>query len=217
MKQFSLLDRTGHVVRAWRVTSKTTLWLTLTTPSMLGRDLVVTLDVSRETQSEFQYEHLILRLGSAGGTRASLALDPHAIVRGLDGPITALRVGPDGHFYQLRMSPKTGVSITRYPLDPQPVAPPKPTPTSAGVLSPSPTPTPGRASPPSTLAPHTPTPANLVPAVAVSPARASEPRSRSRSSRALPLLGAVSACAVIAVGLYTLRRRRDRVTLRGSA
>jgi hypothetical protein len=211
-KEFSLLDGTGHAVRAWRVTSTTMLGLTLATSSMVGRDLVATVDVSRQSGSDFVYEHLVLRLGSAGGTRARLMLDPH-VIDGLDPPITELRVGPDGHFYQLRTSPKTGVSIARYSLEPRQAPQPKPTPTSGGVAPPAQSPT----SPKATQGPPSPTGANLVPAGAESPASSSAQQSRSHGSRALPLLGAISACAAMGLGLYTLRRKRNRVTLSSSA
>jgi hypothetical protein len=212
-KEFSLLDKAGHVVRAWRVTSRSTLWLTLTTTGMLGRDLVATVDVTREIGPKHLHEHLILRMGSAGGTRARLALDPH-VISGVDVPITDLRVGPDGHFYQLRVSPETGVSIARYSLDAKQVAP-EPTPTSASVAPPAPTPTTAEPSPAATMAQPTSGIAQVASPSAAEPSGvAVGAQATSRASRTIPGLAAVSACALLGVGLYVLHRRRSRAGLR---
>jgi hypothetical protein len=208
-KEFSLLDRSGHIVRAWRVTSKTTLWLTLTTASMLGRDLVVALDVTRETDSKYLFEHLILRLGSAGGIRAFLALDPHAI-SDVDAPITEVRLGPDGRFYQLRESPETGVSIARYSLEPRPVAAPQPGPSTAGA-PPAPAPTATQPTPIPTTVQATPMSSGSEDTMAEAPARAGDGRS-SRSLSVLQMLVPMGACGVVVAWLYGSRRRRGRST-----
>jgi hypothetical protein len=111
---FALVNRSQKVVRAWRITSKTPLELAQRelTPKLVGDDLVVAVDVSRQLKSE----HVVMRL-SATGTRARYSLDAKA-VWGDDGaePITALRVGPDGKLYQLRTNPTTGLTIARYSL-----------------------------------------------------------------------------------------------------
>jgi hypothetical protein len=115
---FALVDRAHRVVRAWRVTSRTPVALArrALTPALVAGDLVVQLDVSRQTRGAFQWEHEILRL-TPSGSRASFALDAKAVY-GDDGaePIDALRVTPDGRLYQLRTSPSSGASIARYSL-----------------------------------------------------------------------------------------------------
>jgi hypothetical protein len=117
---FALVDRTHKVMRAWGVTSRTQLTLArrALTPDLVGGDLVVQLDVSRQTKGAFQWEHKILRLNPSG-SRPSFSLDAKAVY-GDDGaePITALRIGADGHLYQLRTSPMTGASVARYSLGP---------------------------------------------------------------------------------------------------
>lgn len=113
---FALVDRSQKIVHAWRVTSKTPLVAAqrAMTPTLVGGELVVAVDVSRQLKSEL----LVMRL-SATGTRVRYSLDAKA-VWGDDGaePITAVRVGPDGRLYQLRTNPKTGLTIARYPLGP---------------------------------------------------------------------------------------------------
>jgi hypothetical protein len=115
---FALVDRSRKVVRAWRVLSKTPLALTqrTLTPALIGGDLVVELDVSRQVRSTLRSEHVVMRL-SPTGTRERFSLDAKA-VWGDDGaePITALRIGSDGRLYQLRTNPKSGASIARYSL-----------------------------------------------------------------------------------------------------
>jgi hypothetical protein len=115
---FALVDRTGKVVRAWRVTSRTKLALApgALTPAMVGDELVVQLDASRRTKGAFVWEHQILRLGPSG-SRASFSVDAKALCcNDGTGAITPLRVASDGRLYQLRTSPKTGASIARYSL-----------------------------------------------------------------------------------------------------
>jgi hypothetical protein len=115
---FALVDRAGKVVRAWRVTSRTKLELApgALTPAMVGGELVVQLDVSRQAKVAFLWEHQILRL-TPSGSRTSFSLDAKALCCN-DGalPITPLRVASDGRLYQLRTNPKTGASIARYSL-----------------------------------------------------------------------------------------------------
>jgi hypothetical protein len=118
---FALVDRAGKVVRAWRVTSRTKLELApgTLTPAMVGGELVVELDVSRQARGAFMWEHQILRLAPSG-SRTSFSLDAKALCCN-DGalPITPLRVASDGRLYQLRTNPKTGASIARYALRPR--------------------------------------------------------------------------------------------------
>ena len=115
---FALVDRSHHVVRAWRIRSKTPLApaARALTPVLVGGDLVAALDVSRQAKGDFRSEHLVMRL-SPSGTRDRFSLDAKA-VWGDDGvaPITALRIGSDGRLYQLRTNPKTGLRIASYTL-----------------------------------------------------------------------------------------------------
>lgn len=115
---FALVDRAQKVIRAWRVTGRTQLALAprTLTPAVVGGDLVVQLDVSRQTKGAFLWEHQVLRLTSSG-SRASFSLDAKAVCCN-DGtePITPLRIASDGRLYQLHTNPKTGVEINRYSL-----------------------------------------------------------------------------------------------------
>lgn len=114
---FALVDRTHIVLRAWRVTSRTNLALGRLLPALVGGDLVVGLDVTRQAGTVFRWETLILRLAPSGGTRLRLALDARA-VWDPDGTTarTTIRIGADGRLYQLRTDPKTGVRVTRFSL-----------------------------------------------------------------------------------------------------
>src|SRR6185295_9949553 len=60
--RYALVDRHGHVVRAWRVLSRTEINFDYTTPELVGRDLVVVLDATAQTRGEFKWEHVVLRL-----------------------------------------------------------------------------------------------------------------------------------------------------------
>ena len=115
---FALVDRSGKVVRAWRVRSKTPVTLVprALTPTLVGGDLVVQLDASRQVNGKFHWEHVVMRLSSTG-TRERFSLDAKA-VWGDDGaePITALRIGSGGRLYQLQTNPKTGLRIASYSL-----------------------------------------------------------------------------------------------------
>ena len=109
---FALIDRGGKVVRAWRVTSRTTVGAARATPALVGDDVVVALDVTRQNL----LEHLVLRLTAHGASqrfalKAGVVWDPDGTTT-----ITPLRVGPDGRLYQLRTDPKTGASIARYSM-----------------------------------------------------------------------------------------------------
>jgi hypothetical protein len=115
---FALVDRAQKVVRAWRVTGRTQMALApgAMTPWVVGGELVVQLDVSRQTKGAFLWEHQVLRLGSSG-SRASFSLDAKALCcNDGTGSITPLRIASDGRLYQLRTNPKTGVSVARYSL-----------------------------------------------------------------------------------------------------
>jgi hypothetical protein len=113
---FALVDHAGTVVRAWRVTGRTqmTLAASALTPSLLGGELVVPVDVSRQTGR--LAEHVILRLGQSGASRR-FSLDGNAVCcYDGTGASTPLRVASDGRLYQLRTDPQTGASVARYSL-----------------------------------------------------------------------------------------------------
>jgi hypothetical protein len=114
---FALVDRAGKVVRAWRVTSGTQMALapSALTPAVVGGQLIVQLDVSRQTGA--LSEHMILRLGQSGsiGKRFSLAANAVCCYDGT-GASTPLRVASDGRLYQLRTDPKSGARVARYSL-----------------------------------------------------------------------------------------------------
>jgi hypothetical protein len=117
---FALVDRAGKVLRAWRITGRTKLELArgVLTPSLVGGELIVQLDVSRQTSGAFLFEHQILRLGPSG-SRTSFSLDAKAVCcNDGTGPLTPLRIASDDRLYQLRTNPKTGLSIARYSLAP---------------------------------------------------------------------------------------------------
>jgi hypothetical protein len=117
--RFTVSNRAGRTVHAWRVTSRTGVayaWRALT-PALVDGDLVVPFDVSRQDKTTFRWEHMIVRLGVDGGARRRFALDAQA-AWDPDGStvLTPLRVGLDGRLYQLRSDPSTGVSVARYSL-----------------------------------------------------------------------------------------------------
>jgi hypothetical protein len=64
----------------------------------------------------FKWEYVMLRLGRTCGVRARFSLSHVAPRAAFGDVITDLRIGPDGRLYQLGSSPRTGVTITRYPL-----------------------------------------------------------------------------------------------------
>jgi hypothetical protein len=199
--RFSLIDRADQVVRAWRVTSQTELWSGRATPALVGGDLVVPLDITQQTQTDYLLEHLVLRLGATGETRKAVALDAD-VVWG-DEPITELRVGPEGRLYQLRTDRTTGVSIVRYSLGPTQVAPPATT--AAHAV---PTATPSLIQPRST-GPRVTEPIVTAPTVTVPPTQPVTPAaSESASWWITPGLAALGTSALAALGVWLLYRRR---------
>jgi hypothetical protein len=113
---FALVDRAGKVVRAWRIRGRTQMTLapSALTPSLVGGELVVPLDVSRQTGR--LSEHMILRLGQSGASRRfSLAGNAVCCYDG-SGASTPLRVASNGRLYQLKTDPTTGVRIARFSL-----------------------------------------------------------------------------------------------------
>ena len=73
--RFALIDRANHVVRSWRVTSRTRIGPGYNVPAMVGGDPVVVLDVTAGSgeQGTFQWEYEVLRLEPGGAGRYSLA------------------------------------------------------------------------------------------------------------------------------------------------
>jgi hypothetical protein len=114
--RFDLLDRSGRLVRRWRVSSRTRLEPVLeATPALVQGDPVVFMTVW--TEKPFRWQYLVLRLApSASGTRARVSLGHRSPLAGWGDMVTDLRVGPDGALYQLGTSPQTGLSIRRYSL-----------------------------------------------------------------------------------------------------
>jgi hypothetical protein len=169
----TLTDEHGAAVESWEVASDTSLGGILATSGLLGEDPILTLGVFDQTPDDFRWESLTLRITPDGGIPVRFALDPDAVWG--DVPITGLRVGPDGSFYQLRSDIDTGVTIARYPLGAtQTSAPPPFSPSPPGSpSSSSPPPTTSSASPPSSTPPSTPGSPNG----SVSPGTATDPSS----------------------------------------
>ena len=110
--RYALLDRRGHVLRAWRVLSRTDISFDFATPELVGGDPVVVLDATAQTPDGFDWEYVVLRLGRHG-TRARFSLG--RAVFG-DNLLADVRIRPDGKLYQLASSPDTGIVISRYSL-----------------------------------------------------------------------------------------------------
>ncbi len=110
---FALIDGERRVVRAWRVTSRTTIEPGRISAALVGGDLVVALSVTRGG-TPFRWENVVLRLTAAGRVRSRLVLDPRT-VRDPDGSTarTTTRIAPDGRVYQLRTDPAIGLKVTR--------------------------------------------------------------------------------------------------------
>jgi hypothetical protein len=110
---FALVDRSQRVLRAWRVSSRTSLELSRIVPVAVGNDVLVGLGVYQGRKSETT----MLRLSASGPTRVRLVLDARA-VWDPDGTTarSTIRIGPDGQLYQLRTDPAKGLSVARYSL-----------------------------------------------------------------------------------------------------
>jgi hypothetical protein len=110
--RFALVDRSGRLVRAWRIVSRTAISSNGFTPGLVGGDPVVSLDATAGQDRGFKWEYVVLRLGP-DGTKARFSL--RRTVYG-DNVFADLRLGPDGALYQLGSSPTTGVIVSRYSL-----------------------------------------------------------------------------------------------------
>ncbi|HXZ56699.1 MAG TPA: hypothetical protein VEG40_03850 [Gaiellaceae bacterium] len=128
--RFALIDRAGRVLRAWRITSRTTISESLSaTPALVGGDPVVVLRVARPSGpagnrcASVEAEYLVLRLARSGPSRIRFSL-PAASEEGKDQSgragwgfmITDVRSGPGAKLYQLGSSPTVGVRIMRFSL-----------------------------------------------------------------------------------------------------
>ncbi|HZD00153.1 MAG TPA: hypothetical protein VFA46_08135 [Actinomycetes bacterium] len=206
--RLSLIDKAGHTVRAWRITSQTELGGVAAKATMVHHDLVVMLHVTEQTKTKFLWEYLVLRLAPTGGIRVQFAIAPESRVMWGSEHVTGLRVGPDGQLYQLRSDRTTGVGIARYSLNPKPVAPTTITP-GGGPVSPS------TVSPPATNAPAPTVTAPTTPPVQqpttapvqpqpTTPSLQTQPAWRSLA----PWLAALVAVALTAAAEVWLWRRR---------
>jgi hypothetical protein len=188
----------GRTVRAWQVTSRTELGAQGATPAMVEGDLVAVLEASQQAKAKFLYEFEVLRLSRTAGATVRFAIPPASRAAWGDAPVTGVRIGPDGHLYQLRSSPTTGVDIVRWSL-----APTRPTPTPTTAPAPpaptghgdglGPTPTPPPTQPPA----PTPVPATTTPT----------------ARQWLPPLAGATAATLAGLAMWLLYRRRHRSDL----
>lgn len=194
--RLTLIDHDDRSVGAWRVTSDDDLGGTVDEPGMVGGDPIVMLEVARQTQDDFLYEYIALRLPEAGGKVRQLSLDPRAVWG--DVPVTGLRVGPDGALYQLRSDIDTGVTIARYSLGAGPTPSPTPTPTTSPTAT-----TPGPTSTTAGSGPSSPAPTDATPIGAT-------PITSAASNSAGPLLvgGSLVLVALVGVAAWLVVRRR---------
>jgi hypothetical protein len=205
--RLSLIDKRGHAVRAWRITSQAELGGVRAKAAMVHDDLVVVLSVDEQARDTALWEYLVLRLPPGGGTTVRFTVAPESRVMWGSEQVTGLRVGPDGRLYQLRSDRKTGVRIARYSLDPKPAPPTTVTP-GGGPVPPSTV-----TSPPSTKVPAPTTPRlqqPTTPSVQPQPTIPSAPV-RSAWRTLAPWLAALVAVALAAAAeVWLWRRRRHR-------
>jgi hypothetical protein len=129
-QRFALIDRTGRLLRSWRITSETAIQPSLSaTPALVGRDPVVVLLASRPTGPagnrcrSVEVEYLVARLARSGPSRIRFSLPASSEAgKDLSGRagwgfmITDVRVGPGAKLYQLGSSPTVGVRIMQFSL-----------------------------------------------------------------------------------------------------
>jgi hypothetical protein len=137
-ERFTLTDQDGQFVRAWLVKSDTEMGPDYSMPTVVHGDLVAVLDVFEQTENEFLFEYLVLRLSPTGKIQQQFSLDRRAVWG--DDLFAGVRVGPDGQLYQLSTDPSNGASIALFSLDPAPVPALSPSPAPANVV-PAPVPT----------------------------------------------------------------------------
>jgi hypothetical protein len=120
-------DTANQPVRTWQLISATDLGHPGTgLPADAGADVVLPLAVYTQPPAS-RSERLVLRQTATG---APVRLHLQHTIWG-DQPVTELRTGPNGAFYQLQTSRTTGVTINRYDLHPPA---PTPSPTGAAVV-----------------------------------------------------------------------------------
>ncbi|HZD72742.1 MAG TPA: hypothetical protein VE776_02430 [Actinomycetota bacterium] len=218
--RLSLIDKAGHTVRAWRITSKTELGGIAAKAALVHDDLVATPYVSEQTKTKFLWECLVLRLPPAGGTSVRFAIAPESRVIWGGEYIAGLRVGPDGRLYQLRSDRTTGVSIARYALDPKP-APPTTVASGGGTVPPStvtppastkaPAKAPANAPAPTVTAPTAPPVQQpTTPSVQPQPTTPSVQTRSAWRSLAPWLVALVAVALAVTAEVWWWRRRRHR-------
>jgi hypothetical protein len=113
---FALVDAAHRVVRAWRVTSRTTIGPERISATLVGGDLAVAVSVTRDG-TPFRWENVVLRLTADGRVRSRIVLNPRS-VWDPDGSTarTTTKIAPDGRLYQLRTDPTKGLTVARYSL-----------------------------------------------------------------------------------------------------
>jgi hypothetical protein len=123
--RFALINRAGRLLRAWRITSGTSISESLSaTPALVGSDPVVILLVARPTDARsVEAEYLVVRLARSGPSRIRFSLAASS-EEGKDQSgragwgfmITDVRVGPGAKVFQLGSSPTVGVRIMQFSL-----------------------------------------------------------------------------------------------------
>ncbi len=200
--RFTLLDGGGRTVGAWRLTSDDELGGSVDEPGWVDGEPAVVVGVDRQTQDDFLYEYIALRLPDGDARPTIVSLDPRAVWG--DVPITGVRVGPDGALYQLRSDIDTGVTIARYALAAGTPPPTSPSPSASATATASPTPT---STPSASVSGSLTTPAaSPSPTATISLAPAG-----SRSSGPMILAVSLIAGALIGLGLvFWFWRRTPR-------
>jgi hypothetical protein len=130
-QRFTLSDKAGRPVHTWLVASDTEIASNFTVAGLVDGDLVVALDVLELTEKAYLWEYLVLRLSPTGEIQQQFSLDRRAVWG--DDLFAGVRLGPDGHLYQLSTDPTTGASVGRYLIDPAPAPAPSPSPPPANV------------------------------------------------------------------------------------
>ncbi|HZD69051.1 MAG TPA: hypothetical protein VFA45_09100 [Actinomycetes bacterium] len=212
--RLGLIDKAGHTVRAWRITSQVQLGGLTANAAMVHDDLVVALSVDDQARNKALWEYLVLRLPATGGTSVRFAIAPDSRVMWGSELMVGLRVGPDGKLYQLRTNRTTGVRIARYSLDPESTPPTTVTPGGGTVPPSTVSPPPATKAPaPTVTAPAPTTPPLQQPTTPSIQPQPTTPSAQTRSVwRSLaPWLAALTAVALAAAAeVWWWRRRRHR-------
>jgi hypothetical protein len=108
--RFAVVNRHGRLLRAWRVTSKTSIDEDIFAGPQLRNGRVVADFLTANGPGTL--EHLFVRLDAKGlDAKASI---PYRLWGNEETP--DVRIGPNGRIYQLSTSPDTGIVIRRYGL-----------------------------------------------------------------------------------------------------